>query len=100
MFYPITHPRINGCLPNFTNLLDKLRPTSAATLGQQHYLQPGDVYYLGVGAYRLRVLVGSVWVPEVGIFAAGQQATLTSGTQGLSIQAFPRQPVVFELQTM
>lgn len=44
-------------------------PASAV---QQILLNGGDRYYLDAGHYTVRVLTGSVWVPGIGIFAAGQ----------------------------
>jgi hypothetical protein len=100
MFYPPLSLRFHHWLPNLIDTLRRWLPTAAPTEVRQLQLQPGNFYYLDAGAYRLRVLAGNVWVPEVGIFAAGDQIQLTPGPQGLPIQAFPHQAAVFELRTV
>ena len=98
LLYPTLTLRFHHWLPN---LIDKLRqwlPSTAPMVARQIQLQPSDFYYLDAGTYRLRVLAGSVWVPEVGIFAAGEQAQLTPVPQGLPLQAFSNQAAVFELR--
>lgn len=98
MFYPITQTSINW-LPTFSNLWRKWFPTPAPTTVQQLCLQPADQYHLDAGVYRLRVLAGSVWVPEMGIFAAGQQLVLTPDASGLAIHAYSQHPAVFTLRS-
>ena len=65
---------------------------------QQVQLQPGDAYYLEAGNYHLRVQAGNVWVPEVGIFSAGEQVTLTVDATGLAIHSYAQQPAVLAVR--
>ena len=98
MLYPTLPLRFNHWLPNLIDTLRQLIPATAPTEVRHLHLQPGDVYHLDAGIYRLRLLAGSVWVPEVGIFEAGDPLQLTPGAQGLPSQAFDKQAVVFELR--
>jgi hypothetical protein len=98
MFYPAIQPPINHWLPNLVARLRQLIPTIPSTPAQQIYLQPDDTYHVDAGVYRLRVLAGSVWVSEQGIFAAGEQVQLTPGAAGLPVRAVQHQPAVFELK--
>lgn len=69
-------------------------PTVDAPL-RQLLLQPGDFYFLDEGSYRLRVLAGQLWIPEQGIFAAGELVQLFSDQQGLALRTADDRPAVF-----
>lgn len=61
---------------------------------QQILLPAGEIYHLDAGAYRLRVLAGSVWLSEIGIFTAGEQVALTVDAAGLALHSYAQQPAV------
>lgn len=41
---------------------------------------------------------GSVWLPEVGIFDAGEQVIVTVDAAGLAIHSYAQQPVVLQVR--
>lgn len=70
-------------------------PVSAV---QQILLNSGARYYLDTGSYTVQVLTGSVWIPGIGIFAAGQSVRLLPDRQGAEIRTYGQQAVVFTVQ--
>jgi len=60
-------------------------------------VQPGDVYLLAAGTYRLRVLTGELWIPEVGILGGGDRIDLQVNGQGVMLRPAAAYPAVFTL---
>jgi hypothetical protein len=78
-------------------LISRDAPPPASAV-QQILLNGGDSYYLDAGSYTVRVLTGSVWIPGVGIFAAGQSVRLKPDRQGAEIRTYGQQAAVFTVQ--
>jgi len=60
-------------------------------------VQSGDTYFLAAGAYRLRVLTGELWIPEVGIYSAGDRVDLQVDGQGVTLRPATAEPIAFTL---
>ena len=63
-------------------------------------VQSGDAYFLAGGAYRLRVLTGELWIPEVGIFGGGDRIDLRVDGQGVMLRPAAAHPAVFTLGSL
>jgi hypothetical protein len=91
--------QVNHWLPTWGRASqDAAEPTSTAVT-RQLQLQPGDFYFLDAGSYQVRVLAGEIWIPEHGIFAAGEQVHLLPDRQGLSLRTADDRPAVFTVCT-
>jgi hypothetical protein len=79
--------------------LGRLSPQAVEPAGDapihQLLLQPGDFYFLDEGSYRLRVLAGQLWIPQQGIFAAGELVHLLPDRAGLSLRTADDRPAAF-----
>lgn len=73
-----------------------LAPFHQATTAPQ-IVQPDDTYFLAGGAYRLRVLTGELWIPEAGIYSAGERIDLQVAAQGVGLRPAAAQPIAFTL---
>lgn len=100
MYYPITYPHSPAWLPNVGAWVRQWLTALIPAAIDPVQVQPGDVYHLAAGSYRLQVLTGSVWLPEVGIFTAGQSLTVTVDAVGLAIHTYGQQPVVLMVRGM
>lgn len=74
-------------------LLAPLRRTPTTPL----IVQPGDAYFLAAGTHRLRMLNGELWIPEVGIYGAGDRIDLQVDGQGVMLRPAAAHPAVFTL---
>lgn len=98
MYFPTTYSRPIVSLPLRTWVGKRfawLTPIPA----QQIQLPAAERYHLAAGSYRLRVLTGSVWLPEIGIFHAGEQVRLTVDAAGLAIHGYAQQPAVLAVHS-
>ena len=98
MSYPATYPLHHTWLPNFQQWLRQWRRAFTPAPAPHILLQPGDSYHLAAGSYRLRVLAGTIWVPGMDLFDAGEQVTLTVEAAGLALQSYAQQAAVFTVQ--
>lgn len=98
MYYPATYPRRQPGLPNVSQQVRQWLRTLLPPPTQPVQLQPGDAYVLDAGHYHLCVQAGSVWVPEVGIFSAGERMTLTVDAAGLAIHSYAQQAAVLTVR--
>lgn len=98
MFYPTTYPLAQNWFGKLSQQLHTWLADLTPPPAHQVQLQAGDCYHLDAGHYRLQVLAGSVWVPNLAIFQAGEQVTLTVDAAGLAIHSYGQQAVVFALR--
>jgi len=84
-------------------LYKRLQQTILAPLHQAPttplIVQPGDTYFLAGGAYRLRVLTGELWVPEAGIYGAGERIDLQVAAQGVMLRPATAGPIAFTISS-
>lgn len=74
-------------------LLAPLDQTATAPI----IVQSGDTYFLATGTYRLCVLTGELWIPEAGIYSAGEYINLQVDAQGVTLHPAAAQAAAFTL---
>lgn len=98
MYFPAIAPLPIVRLPTLRTWLRQCFAWLTPTPAQQILLSAADTYHLEAGSYRLRVLAGRLWLPEIGIYNVGEQVELTVDTAGLTIHSYAQQPAVLALR--